>query len=116
MIIIKIYSYLTYNIWYSIQWTQHINYLPISLWLTNRLTNGQLIRNIKSNVDILTKKNKSSSELAVMLKTLHSPVTRITWVRILIAIAALYNLDVKIIFLNNDLDKEIYIKQPKGSK
>ena len=49
----------------------------------------------------------------------YSHVTRITSIRMLIVIAALYNLeihqiDVKTTFLNGDLDEEIYIKQPEG--
>ena len=49
----------------------------------------------------------------------YSPVTRITSIRMLIAIVALYNLeihqmDVKTTFLNGDLDEEIYVEQPEG--
>ena len=49
----------------------------------------------------------------------YSPVTRITSICMLIAIAALYNLEIhqmddKIAFLNGDLDEEIYMEQPKG--
>ena len=49
----------------------------------------------------------------------YSPVTRITSIRMLIAITAIHNfeihqMDVKITFLNGDLDEEIYMEQPKG--
>ena len=48
-----------------------------------------------------------------------SPVTRITSIRLLIAIAAIFNLkihqmDVKTMFLNGDLKEEIYTDQPEG--
>ena len=50
---------------------------------------------------------------------MHSPVTRITSMRMVIVIAALHGLeihqvDVKTTFLNRDLDKEIYMEQPEG--
>ena len=49
----------------------------------------------------------------------YSPVTRISSIRMLIAIATIHNLeiyqmDVKTTFLNGDLDEEIYMEQPKG--
>ncbi|GJZ63797.1 retrovirus-related pol polyprotein from transposon TNT 1-94, partial [Tanacetum coccineum] len=49
----------------------------------------------------------------------YSPVTRITSIRTLIAIAVIHNLiihqmDVKIVFLNGELDEEIYMQQPEG--
>ena len=49
----------------------------------------------------------------------YSPVTRITSIHMVIAIAALRSLDihqmgVNIAFLNGDLDEEIYLEQPKG--
>ncbi|KAL6982051.1 hypothetical protein U1Q18_052698 [Sarracenia purpurea var. burkii] len=49
----------------------------------------------------------------------YSPVSRITSIRMITAIAALRNLaihqmDVKTAFLNGDLDEEIYMEQPEG--
>ena len=49
----------------------------------------------------------------------YSPVTRINSIRMLLAIAALRNLeinqiDVKTAFLNGELDEEIYIEQSEG--
>ena len=48
----------------------------------------------------------------------YSPVTRITSIRLLIAIAALrdleiHQMDVKSAFLKEDLENEIYMKQPE---
>ena len=50
---------------------------------------------------------------------IYSLVTRINSIRMVPVIVALRNLevhqmDVKIVFLNEDLDEEIYIEQPKG--
>ena len=49
----------------------------------------------------------------------YSPITRINSIRMVLAIAALRNLevhqmDVKTAFLNGYLEKEIYMEQPKG--
>ena len=49
----------------------------------------------------------------------YSPITRIISIRMLIAIDAIHNfeihqMDVKIAFLNGDLDEEIYMEQLEG--
>nr|KAJ0204847.1 hypothetical protein LSAT_V11C500242580 [Lactuca sativa] len=49
----------------------------------------------------------------------YAPVSRISTIRLLLALAAIHNLvihqmDVKTAFLNGDLDEEIYMKQPEG--
>nr|GEW62531.1 hypothetical protein [Tanacetum cinerariifolium] len=49
----------------------------------------------------------------------YAPVSRITTIRLLLALAAIHNLvihqmDVKIAFLNGDLDDEVYMKQLEG--
>ena len=49
----------------------------------------------------------------------YSPVSRITFIRVLLAITALWNLeihqmDVKTAFLNGDLEEEIYMDQLEG--
>src|SRR5262249_42356784 len=49
----------------------------------------------------------------------YSPVTRMTTIRVLIALASIYDLtihqmDVKTAFLYDDLEEEIYMDQPKG--
>nr|GEU36589.1 zinc finger, CCHC-type [Tanacetum cinerariifolium] len=49
----------------------------------------------------------------------YAPVAHITTIRLLLALAAVYNLvihqmDVKTTFLNGDLDKEVYMKQLEG--
>ena len=49
----------------------------------------------------------------------YSPVTRITSIRMLIALAAVHDLkihqmDVNTTFLNGELEEEIYMEQPEG--
>nr|GEV20332.1 zinc finger, CCHC-type [Tanacetum cinerariifolium] len=49
----------------------------------------------------------------------YAPVTRITTIRLLLALAAIHNLvihqmDIKTTFLNGDLDEEVYMKQLEG--
>ena len=49
----------------------------------------------------------------------YAPVARITSIRVSLALASIYKLivhqmDVKIAFLNGDLDEEVYMEQPKG--
>nr|GEX84708.1 zinc finger, CCHC-type [Tanacetum cinerariifolium] len=49
----------------------------------------------------------------------YAPVARISTIRLLLALAAIYDLvihqmDVKTAFLNGDFDEEVYMKQPEG--
>ena len=49
----------------------------------------------------------------------YSPVTKITSIRLLIALAVVYDLqihqmDVKTAFLNREMEEEIYMEQPEG--
>ncbi|KAL0308816.1 UNVERIFIED_CONTAM: Retrovirus-related Pol polyprotein from transposon TNT 1-94 [Sesamum radiatum] len=49
----------------------------------------------------------------------YTPIARILTIRLLIDLASIHNLlihqmDVKIVFLNGDLDEEVYLKQPEG--
>ena len=49
----------------------------------------------------------------------YAPVARITSIRVLFALASIYDLyihqmDVKTAFLNRDLDEEVYMEQPEG--
>ena len=49
----------------------------------------------------------------------YAPVARITSIRLLFALASIYNLcihqmDVKTAFLNGDLNEEVYMEQPRG--
>jgi hypothetical protein len=50
---------------------------------------------------------------------IYSPVSKITFIRTMIVIAAInklgiHHMNVKITFLNSDLEKEVYIEQPEG--
>ncbi|GKF76694.1 zinc finger, CCHC-type containing protein, partial [Tanacetum coccineum] len=49
----------------------------------------------------------------------YAPLVRISTIRLLIAMASIHNLiihqmDVKIAFLNSELEKEVYMNQPQG--
>ena len=49
----------------------------------------------------------------------YSPVSKVTTIRVLIALACVFNLEihqmvVKVAFLNGELEEEIYMSQPEG--
>ena len=61
----------------------------------------------------------SNQKMILVFFDTFSPITRITSIRLLIAITAIFYLkihqiDVKTTFLNGDLEEEIYIDQPEG--
>ena len=71
----------------------------------------------KYKVRLVTKRYQQNEGLDFF--DTYSPVTRITSIRMLIAIAAIHDfeihqMDVKTAFLNGDLDEEIYMEQPEG--
>ena len=71
----------------------------------------------KYKVKLVAKGFKQQADLDFF--DIFSPVTRVTSIRLLIAVAAIYDLkihqmEVKTTFLNGDLDEEIYMDQPKG--
>ena len=71
----------------------------------------------KFKAKLVTKGFKRKTDLHLFYT--FSPVTRITSIRLLIAIAAIFYLkihqmDVKTTFLNEDLEEEIYMDQPEG--
>ena len=50
---------------------------------------------------------------------IYAPMARITSIRIIFALASIfylyvYQMDVKTIFINEDLDEEVYMEQDKG--
>ena len=71
----------------------------------------------KYKARLVTKGFKQQADLDFL--DTFSPVTRVTSIRLLIAVAAIHDLkihqmDVKIVFLNEDLGEEIYMDQPEG--
>nr|GEU53575.1 hypothetical protein [Tanacetum cinerariifolium] len=69
--------------------------------------------------DASSSRNVSFAESPYVSQTLHHLVTRIESIRIFIANAAsknisIYQMDVKITFLNGELKEEVYVSQPDG--
>ncbi|GKB53652.1 retrovirus-related pol polyprotein from transposon TNT 1-94, partial [Tanacetum coccineum] len=86
--------------------------------IDNQLSQDQTDNNSKKYKARLVAKGYRQKEGQDFFDT-YSPVTRITSIRTLIAIAAIHNLiihqmDVKTIFLNGELNEEIYMQQPGG--
>ena len=62
---------------------------------------------------------KYSQEYSIDYDKMFSPVFKLTSLQIILSIGTILNLeiyqiDVKIAFLNREIDSEIYIEQPKG--
>ena len=87
-----------------------------SKWIFKRKL--KLERSINKKKVRLVSKSYQQKERLDYFDT-YSPVTKITSIRMLIAIEVLHNLDihqmeVKTAFLNGELNEEIYMEQPEG--
>ncbi|CAM8904972.1 unnamed protein product [Rhodiola kirilowii] len=89
-----------------------------SKWIfTTKMKVDGIIKNYKARLVIKGYRQKEGLDYFDTC----SPVTIITYIRMIITIAALrnleiYQMDVKTAFLNGDLEEEIYMEQPKGCR
>ncbi|GJV50551.1 zinc finger, CCHC-type containing protein [Tanacetum coccineum] len=86
--------------------------------VVNKITILLNVENVsKTYKEVIT--SRFTSRQGVDYFDTYTPVARITSIRVLFALASIYNLpihqmDVKTAFLNGDLDEEVYMKQPEG--
>ncbi|GJZ05052.1 zinc finger, CCHC-type containing protein [Tanacetum coccineum] len=87
----------------------------VAFWKKKKLKVDGTIKKFKARLIIQGFKQK----LGIDYFDTYAPVARISSIRLLIAMASIYNLiihqmDVNIVFLNGELDKEVYMNQPQG--
>ncbi|PHT34645.1 ABC transporter C family member 5 [Capsicum baccatum] len=111
----KIDSILSNHTWVLVDFPP-VNKPLSSKWIFKRKMKAEGI-NDKYKTRLVVKGFKQKEDLDYF--DTYSPVMRITPISILIALAAVYGLeiyqmDVKTAFLNEELEEEIYMEQPKG--
>ncbi|GJS23268.1 zinc finger, CCHC-type containing protein [Tanacetum coccineum] len=90
---------------------------PLGEYIITLYTNGKLRTRV--TVMLVSGAKGFRQKEGVNYFDTYAPVARITTIKLLLALVAIHNLvihqmDVKRVFLNSDLEEEVYMKQPKG--